>query len=237
MDIGSHQNLFEELLSEILKENNESAQQSALGIDTPADPSSTIDAPKMARDVHDIASEYLIVKKIKIEDLVNVKPFWPTMSTLNSQLLSPLSPMHPHRPCSIDFTQYGEIFQLIGMSLMIAYVSNTGNGMEKCIAQASKLATSDLFKQAPEIKRVDYSMDNSKNTIIPALLNIYYTNLIASEATNTVHLAIDLTDDGENDGVGEESFTNKSAIKKNKTDYVDENQNTSVRKSGRCRKH
>jgi len=236
VDIGSHQNLFEELLSEILKENNESAQQSALGIDTPADPSSTIDAPKMARDVHDIASEYLIVKKIKIEDLVNVTPFWSIMSTLNSQLLSPLSPIHPHRPCSIDFTQYGEIFQLIGMSLMIAYVSNTGNGMEKCIAQASKLATSDLFKQAPEIKRVDYSMDNSKNTIIPALLNIYYTNLIASEATNTVHLAIDLTDDGENDGVGEESFTNKSAIKKNKTDYVDENQNTSVRKSGRCRK-
>ena len=80
------------------------------------------------------------------------------MSTLNSQLLSPLSPMHPHRPCSIDFTQYGEIFQLIEMSLMIAYVSSTGNGM----AQASKLATSDFFKQAPEIKRVDYSMDNSK---------------------------------------------------------------------------
>jgi hypothetical protein len=94
----------------------------------------------------------------------------------------------------------------------------------------------DLFKQAPEIKRVDYSMDNSKNTIIPALLNIYYTNLNASEATNTVPLAIDLTDDGHNDGVGEESVTNKSAIKKNKTDYVVENQCTSVRKSGRCRK-
>lgn len=238
MDIGSHQNLFEELLSEILKENNESAQQSTVDVDTPADPSSTIDAPKMARDVHDIVSEYLIVKMIKIEDLVIVTPFWPTMSTLNSQLLSPVSPMHPHRPCSIDFTQYGEIFQLIGMSLIVAYVSNTGNGTEKCIAQASKLATSDLFKQqAPEIKRVEYSMDNSNKTIIPALLNIYYTNLNASsEATNTVPLAIDLTNDGENDGVGEESGTNKSAIKKNKTDYVDENQSTSVRKSGRCRK-
>ena len=236
MDIGSHQNLFEDLLSEILKENNEAAQQSTtVHIDTPADPSSTIDAPKMARDVHDIVSEYLIDKMIKIEDLVTVTPFWPTMSTLNSQLLSPLSPMHPHRPCSIDFTQYGEIFQLIGMSLIIAYVSNTGNGMEKCIAQALKLATSDLFKQAPEIKRVDYSLDNSKNTIIPALLNIYYTNLNASEATNTVPLAIDLTDDGHNDGVGEESVTNKSAIN-NKTDCVVENQCTSVRKSGRCRK-
>ena len=227
IDMGSHQNIFEELLAQVLIENEETTIPETCAENIFVESSSMIDAPKIARDVHDIVTEYLKTKAISINDLVTVTPFWPTKHSLDPKVLSPLSPVHPQRPCSLDFIQHNDIFQLIGVSMLIEFISISEDGMQQHINQALKLLNSENSKLAAPLKTtVSYVMDPTKSTSVPALVKFSY---VAKTSDAPPVSTIDLTE-GNGDDLLLTSSSKKVKIGRKKMES-----GTNVRKSHRSR--
>jgi len=242
IDMGSHHNIFEEILTFILREIQEEPPSSDPPKDTVEEVSlQNNDIAKTVRNVHDIVSDYLRSKQISIEDLVTVTPFWPTMESLNPPVISPLAPIHPHRPCALDFFLHRDELQLIGMSMLTEYVSSIRDGAKMGFSQAlTSTDSNDSAEYAPLVTAVEYIFDSTKSTLIPALVKFSYA-VLPSNNTNAIPAIADavLINLAERTSSDEESNSRSISKKSKERKQYTENKSSSssaIRKSGRATK-
>ena len=242
IDMGSHQNIFEEILSSILKEIQEEPSSSDPPKDTGTveEVSTQNDISKTVRNVHDIVSDYLRSKQISIEDLVTVTPFWPIIESFSPPVISPLAPIHPRRPCGLDFCLHRDEFQLIGMSMLTEYVSSIRDGAKKGFSQAlTSTDSNDSAEYAPLVTAVEYIFDSTKNTLIPALVKFSYAvlpsiNINVNPAIADDAVLINLAESPSSDEESRSPSNSKKSKERNQHKTGNKGSSSSAtRKSGR----
>ena len=242
IDMGSHHKIFEEILTFILREIQEEPPSSDPPKDTVEEVSTqNNDIAKTVRNVHDIVSDYLRSKQISIEDLVTVTPFWPTMESLNPPVISPLAPIHPHRPCALDFFLHRDELQLIGMSMLTEYVSSIRDGAKMGFSQAlTSTDSNDSAEYAPLVTAVEYIFDSTKSTLIPALVKFSYA-VLPSNNTNAIPaiadaVLINLAERTSSDEESKSRSISKKSKERNKHTENKSSSSSAIRKSGRATK-